>query len=191
MTYRTYITEALVCGSRQNQTSDRSYLLFTREAGMLYAMAKSVREERSTQRFALQEFSYLRATLIHGRAGWRLTGVEPLAHLYATAPSRAGRAFVRTILLLIRRTLHGEESQGELFDDIVDALLYYSDSNLKSLETVLSLRILYQLGYVAPPPSLAAFVTAPTARTVASTLTPQTASLCAEAIEHALKESQL
>lgn len=191
MTYRTYITEALVCGSRPNQTSDRSYLLFTREAGMLYASAKSVREERSTQRFALQEFSYLRATLIHGRAGWRLAGVEPLAHLYAVAPARAGRAFVRTILLLIRRTMHGEEPQRELFDDIVDALLHYSESDLKSLETVLSLRILHQLGYVAPPPSLAPLITAPSARGIAPTLTPQTANLCALAIEHALKESQL
>lgn len=56
MAYETYTTEALVCGTFNRNTADRSYLLFTREAGMLYADARSVREERSRQRYALRTF---------------------------------------------------------------------------------------------------------------------------------------
>ncbi|MEX2341217.1 MAG: recombination protein O N-terminal domain-containing protein, partial [Candidatus Paceibacterota bacterium] len=76
MSYKTYTTEAIVCGSRVNNTSDKSFLLFTKDAGMLWAAAKSVREERSRQRFALQDFSLIRASLIKGKSGWRIGSVE-------------------------------------------------------------------------------------------------------------------
>ena len=45
MSYQTYITEALIVGSFDSNTADKSYLLFTKSAGMLYASARSVREE--------------------------------------------------------------------------------------------------------------------------------------------------
>ena len=56
MAYVTYTTLALVCGTFDQKTSDRSYMLFTREAGMLFASARSVREERSKQRYASTRF---------------------------------------------------------------------------------------------------------------------------------------
>lgn len=55
---------------------------------MLYASAKSVREERSKQRYALQEFSHARVTLVRGRSGWKVTGAEAIADLYALAETR-------------------------------------------------------------------------------------------------------
>jgi recombinational DNA repair protein (RecF pathway) len=191
MVYRTYITEALVCGSKANHTSDRTFLLFTREAGMLYAVAKSVREERSTQRFALQEFSYLRATLIHGKAGWRLAGVEPIAHLYARATTRAARSFLRTILLLLRRTMHGEVAHPDIFDDVTQSLMQYEEPQLVALETVLSLRILHALGYVATPAELEPLIAGTQALTSLSEMTDSRQALCREQIETALRESQL
>ena len=88
MAYQTYITEAIVCGSYDSNTSDRSFLLFAREAGMIYAHAKSVREERSKQRYALQVCSHVRVTLIRGKSGWKIAGVEPQQNLYALATTR-------------------------------------------------------------------------------------------------------
>ena len=88
MAYQTYITEALVCGSIDNHSADRSFLLFTREAGMVYAHAKSVREERSKQRYALQVCSHIRATLIRGKSDWKIAGVDPLQNFYAQTTTR-------------------------------------------------------------------------------------------------------
>jgi len=45
MSSRQYITKAIVCGSVQSMTSDKSYLLFTQELGMVWAQARSVRME--------------------------------------------------------------------------------------------------------------------------------------------------
>lgn len=191
MAYQTYITEALVCGSRTSNTSDRSYLLFAREAGMLYATAKSVREERSKQRFALQEFSHVRATLIHGKTGWRVAGVEPIANLYTRAATREARALIRNVVVTLRRVVRGETPHEVLFDDVAAAL---SEPNVpvpKALEVALTLRMLDHLGYIAPDPRYAPLLSAATPHAALLLLTNETEQICQKAIEHALLQSQL
>lgn len=191
MAYQTYITEALICGSRPSNTSDRSYLLFTREAGMLYATAKSVREERSKQRFALQEFSYIRATLIHGKGGWRIAGVEPIISIYARAETREARTLIRNIIRLLRRTMHGETPHEVMFDDVMAILTNPGTEHLISLEQVLSLRILHALGYVAPQTEYEVLLENDDVHGNAKSLTPELLEICRKTIDHALTQSQL
>lgn len=149
MAYQTYITEALVCASYDSNSADRSYLLFTREAGMIHAHARSVREERSKQRFALQICSHIRVTLVRGKSGWKIAGVEPIRNLYAGSETREARAFLRNIILLLRRVIQGETAHAEIFDDVLRALERLPEHTPHKLETILSLRILHALGYVA------------------------------------------
>ncbi len=191
MAYQTYITEALICGSRASNTSDRSYLLFTREAGMLYAAAKSVREERSKQRFALQEFSHVRATLIHGKAGWRVAGVEPIACLYAQADTREARTFIRNIVRLLRRTMHGETPHPRMFDDVLRALMHLQGGEFEQRELILALRVLDVLGYIAPNPSYAALLAQNDIAESAQAMAPDLCEIVKQTIDHALTESQL
>ncbi len=150
MSYQTYITDALVCGSRSYRTADRSYLLFTREAGMLTALAKSVREERSKQRFGLQEFSLIRVTLVRGREVWRITGVEPVENLYFSSDNRARRLFIRRAIQSLRRVIHGEVSHPELFDDLLHFCRLVPPETAGVLQVAFLLRMLHMLGYVAP-----------------------------------------
>jgi len=191
VSYKTYITEALVCGSKASNTSDRSYLLFTREAGMLYAQAKSVREERSKQRFALQEFSYVRSTLIHGKSGWRIAGVEPILNLYAEAHTREARALVRNSIVLLRRFLTGADPHESLFDDVLRTLVASREAYVSYTELVLTVRVLYALGYIAPQAVHKDVLDAEDVIAVARTITPEIARACEKAIDHAHKESQL
>lgn len=150
MSYTTYITEAIVCGGEDTNTADRSFLLFTREAGMLYASAKSVRREESKHRYALQECSHARVTLVRGKGGWRVTGAEPIANFYALAETREARAFLRNTLLLLRRVLRGEVPHPEIFDDVIEAVRASGGIEPRALESVLTLRTLHTLGYVPP-----------------------------------------
>lgn len=158
MSYKTYITEALVCASKVQNTSDKSFLLFTREVGMLYALAKSVREERSKQRFALQECSHARITLIRGKQSWRITGAEALTNYYATAETREARALTRDVIRLLRRLVHGEEPQAALFDEVIDTLRVKTSGKESSRTLLFSLRALHVLGYIAPDESLVALL---------------------------------
>ncbi len=191
MAYQTYITEALVCGNFDHQTSDRSFLLFTRDAGMLLAHAKSVREERSKHRYALQICSYIRVTLVRGKSGWRITGTEAISNVYNAMRSREGRAFLRNTIVLMRRVMHGESAHTEIFDDIMHALLSTEKYDSAELELILSIRILHALGYVAPDPLFTHLLHTPLEYAFAQTLTPEVRVATKKAIEHALMQSQL
>ena len=103
MSYQTYTTEALVCGSFLHNTADKVFLLFTREAGMLYATAKSVREERSKQRFALQDFSLINVSLIKGKQGWRVGSVEAEVNYFTKSEERLARGSVVLLFKTLRR----------------------------------------------------------------------------------------
>lgn len=148
-----YTTEALVCGSRDSNTSDRSYLLFTREAGMVWAMARSVREERSKQRYALQDHSLVRVSLVRGKSGWRIGSVEPILNPYLSAADRIGRAGVVALVKFLRRFVHGEWAHPVLFDDVAFALPRLASTTdldqSELLTTVFEARALYTLGYLA------------------------------------------
>lgn len=152
MSYKTYTTEAIVCGSRVNNTSDKAFLLFTREGGILWASARSVREERSKQRFALQDFSLVRISLVRGKSGWRIGSVESSVNFFTEAKSQAARANITSVVKLLRQFLHGEVSHTDIFDDtkaILGQSLTASAADLAKIKTIYFLRLLYQLGYIA------------------------------------------
>lgn len=186
-----YITDALVCGSRDSNTSDRSYLLFTREVGMVWATARSVREEKSKQRFALQEFSTLRITLVRGKGGWRIAGVEPIQNIYYLATERSTRTLVRNIVRLLRRVIQGEEPHATIFDDVIVSFQKSEYCNVDALELVLSLRILNTLGYVAVKDEYSKLLQGRYAYEVTDDLSDRQRSVSKEAIEKALVSSQL
>ncbi len=191
MGYRMYITEALVCGSTAVRTSDKSYLLFTRELGMIYATAQSVREERSKQRSALQEFSHVRMSLVHGKGGWRIAGTEALGNLYAYEDTREGRTLLRNIFLLLRRTIKGEEAHQDLFDDIVTTLKGNTVLAKCDIDTILSLRILHTLGYIAPEECIQNILCARFVSDISIPLTESEQNYTQKLIENALRESHL
>lgn len=157
MSYQTYITEALIVGSFDSNTADKSYLLFTKSAGMLYASARSVREERSRQRFALQDFGHITVSLIKGKTGWRIGSVQSEGNFFAQAPNRAGRGSIVRISKFLRRFVAGEEPHPELYDEIMFALNYLqkdSSSNRVLIEEIMVARLLYRLGYIASTPAI-------------------------------------
>ena len=150
MSYHTYTTEALVCGSFLHNTADKVFLLFTREVGMLYATAKSVREERSKQRFALQDFSLIRVSLIKGKQGWKVGSVEAKTNYFTQADNRLARGSVVTVFKTLRRFIHGEESLPTLFDFCLLALEEMNKVKDERLfwDLIVQLKILSELGYV-------------------------------------------
>lgn len=150
MSYATYTTEALVCGTWAKNTSDKSYLLFTRDAGMLYADARSVREEKSKQRYGLQDFSRIKVSLVKGKAGWRIGSVEAIENYYQSASDKAARGSVVSMFRFLRRFFKGEEAAPGLFDYLVPALGVLSGSvrSRDDIQELVELRILSELGYV-------------------------------------------
>ncbi len=150
MSYQTYTTEALICGTFNRNTADRSYLLFTKEAGMLYAEARSVREERSRQRFALQDFSLVRVSLIKGKASWKIGSIEVKKNFFMLAEDKASRGSVVSLTRFLRRFYGGQEAAPALFDYMVSALEQTSGDikEREFVEKVVQAHFFLALGYV-------------------------------------------
>ncbi len=151
MSYKTYTTEAFVCGSYSHNTSDKNYLLFARDAGMVFATARSVREEKSKQRYALQDFSRIRVSLVKGKHGWRIGSAEALGNAFLGAETRDMRILVNHVFVQLRRYVHGEVAVPSVYDDVDEMV---SSAALctqygKRTEQVFALRLLYVLGYIA------------------------------------------
>ena len=191
MAYQTYITNALVCGTRESNTSDRLFTLFTRDAGMVFAHAKSVREEKSKHRYALQPFSHVRVTLVRGKSGWKITGTEPVQNFFSDSATRETRAFLRNIVLLLRRVMQGETAHPEVFDDVILACGFLGTHDSKKLELILTLRILNTLGYVASKPAIETLLQKELSAEVFDQLSSDMTKECREIVEYALQQSQL
>lgn len=153
MAYATYITSAIVVGSRGGRGADRSFQLYTEGAGMLYATARSVREERSRQRYALQDFSIIRISLVRGKSDWRIGSVEGEYNAYFEATSREARGAVVAIVRALRMYVRGESPDPRIFADTRRALIRAASLTdpveVAGLVERYLLRLLYHLGYIA------------------------------------------
>ena len=150
MAYQTYTTKALVCGTFARNTADGTFLLFTQKAGMLYADARSVREERSRQRGALQDFSLVKVSLVKGKAGWKVGSIVPLKNYYYEAVDQAARGSVVSVFRLLRRFFKGEEANESVFQYVENALNQLTDTvdHRMFRQMVIQVNILAELGYV-------------------------------------------
>ena len=151
MSYQTYTTEAIVCGMSDSYTSDRSYLLLTESAGMLWATARSAREEKSKQRYALQPFSLVTVSLVKGKGGWRIGSVAALSNQYFAAESRQARAGVVQVIRLVRRLVQGEEPIGVAYKDVAAVIQQVPELTAEQIPRLIdqfTLRFLWRLGYI-------------------------------------------
>jgi len=192
MAYVTYTTEAIVCGTYDRNTADRSYRLFTRELGMVWADARSVRLEKSKQRMALTDFSLVRVSLVRGKGGWKVGSVAAHRNFYQQATDQAARGSVVTIIRLLRRFLQGESADPELFDFVVSALnmLIQPLQRRQFTDQIITLRILAELGYVAKPQVPAALLMPGPAELV-ERYSSETETLVRQLLETAEHASQL
>lgn len=164
MAYQTYSTEAIVVGSFESKTADKTFLLFTKEAGLVYASARSVREERSRQRYALQDFSLINVSLIKGKAGWRIGSVDVVRNYFLESTARLVRASIYRHIRLLRRYVQGEEVNAPLYEEVKDQLEALANptlSNRIAVEHAAHTRLLYALGYISLTPELSDFIDSP------------------------------
>lgn len=148
MAHAVHTTHALVLGSADVQDADRLFWLLTEDLGLLFASAKSVREETSKLRYALQDLSQPRVSLVRGRGLWRLTGAEEngAEKLNLAASKVFGR-----IAALIRRVMPTDEDNPEVFAVVSNArkALAWPKADIQTIERITVARVLYQLGYLS------------------------------------------
>ena len=152
MAHAVHTTPAVVLGSTDVQDANRLFWLLTEELGLVFASARSVREEVSKLRYSLNDLMYTRISLVRGRGLWRVTGAEIIESekLHTSAAEVFGR-----IATLCRRVVPTDEENPEVFRVVCAAreALVSGLYDEELVEQVTVARVLYHVGYLSCIPA--------------------------------------
>lgn len=147
MPHAIYQTPAIILQSRNYQESNKLLVMYTRDFGLVYVNAQSLRGAQSKMKYHALSYNYVDVDLVRGKSMWRLTGIqERVSSLNFVATPWYG--LVEKITRMLIRLVPGEEAHDELWQELE---LLFSMINQKefhqSIEYILVARILNFLGY--------------------------------------------
>ncbi len=153
--YAIHSTTGFIVDSRAYGEAGKLISIFTRDFGMVTAVAQGIRLEKSKLRYSTQDYSFGTFSLVRGKELWRLTSADA---------ARGGTELTARIALLLRRLLQGEEAHPALFESLECYLAFIRDhaglgeEDMKTLESIVVLQIMHALGYVGSGDGLEVFV---------------------------------
>lgn len=152
MSYHLYQTKGIILGSASVGESNRYYHIFTKDLGLVVAFAQGVRELKSKLKYHFQDFNYISFDLIRGKDTWRITSGREELGFEESFENKNKVKIIASINTFLKRFLHGEERNEELFDEIVSNFLFLSKETFdetmeKDFEILLVAKILDKLGY--------------------------------------------
>ena len=142
--HHVYTTRAFVVNSTPYGEAGKFLLLFTRDFGMIGAVAQGIRLAKSKLRYHVQDYSFCSVSIVRGKEVWRLVGAHEIPN-----DEKKGILHIK-ILKLLKRLLQGEERNEKLFS-IVNALyeINIKKEDYEAVECLIILRILNSLGYIS------------------------------------------
>ncbi len=137
--------------------------LYTDALGLITALAKSAREERSKLRPHLQVGTLGTFTFVKGRDVWRVIGAVETKNVFFELAERplAGEAAAR-VIAVVRQFIRGEGSDPYLFSALFEffkSLPDILDEFVLEAECASVLRVLAALGYVREETGTMPFLT--------------------------------
>jgi len=165
-------TTGFIVSSRPYGEAGKILSIFTREFGLVQAVAQGIRLERSKLRYHTQDYSFGIYSLVKGREYWKLTGSQEFKEMsfgQNNKPDREAKAensgsnseaeeFIARLALLLRRLLHGEEAHPELFDCVQECVKFIESEKeggirldsevMLTVESLTVARMLFLLGYI-------------------------------------------
>jgi DNA repair protein RecO len=155
------VTEGIVLLKRNVGEANTVISVLTETHGLIRAKAASTRAEKSKLRFGLEPLTLATFSFVEGRHEWKLVGVEGVAKVGGNKAPKS-RASLGRVIKLISRLVQGEERVPKLFEDTKIGLHSLaeasSEAELQSIECVLVLRILSDLGYLPQEEKLQPFL---------------------------------
>lgn len=163
MFHHTYNTEGFILGSVPAKDSSRYIYIFTKDIGLVGAHAQNARSLKSKLRYALDDFSFSKISLVKGKNSWRITGATPEKRFYSVFSGKRDKLILcANILSSIRTLVAGEEKNPELFSIVHSGLSFIENEDLSNallgnVEAIFMLRILNNLGYFGGEENLREF----------------------------------
>lgn len=147
--YQKYTTEGFIVNTRGSGEADRLFLIYTKDFGMIFAHATSVRMSKSKLRPHLNIGAKLFLTVLKSKNRWKLTEArESESKLIHNA--KEYKVFLK-IITVLKSLIHGEEKNESLFDvmsNFYNFLLNNKEPEiLEGAELLVMVSVLNVLGY--------------------------------------------
>ena len=158
MSYHIYTTEGYVLKGIPTGEADKYFQIFTKELGLIFANAKSVRSIKSKLSPSLRDFSSGEFSFIKGKNRWKIThAVSPINYYDLFREDKDKLLVCGRVFAFLPVCIAGEEINKTLFTVVDSAFTFLKNSTISKeqiflFECMLMLRILFHLGYVAPSP---------------------------------------
>lgn len=158
-------TEGIILESRNYREADKCYFILTRDHGLVFATAQGVRKISSKLRFVLSDFSHIKLDLVKGREIWRLTSATKTEGLESIAKDPKKIFVFANVARLLKRLVAGEDPNEGLFEEVLKGMNLLDESSsveeIRTIESVLVLRILHSLGYVGSDQKIESLIRSP------------------------------
>jgi DNA repair protein RecO (recombination protein O) len=151
MSYHIYSTIGIVLKRKTFGESDTVLSILTQDLGLVLASAKSTRTLQSKLKGSLQEYSLSNVSMVKGKNGWKITNASLIKNYYFDSPEYSKKIFAK-ISLILQKNITGELFHKEVFDIVrtgFDSVIETNIDNIQYIETLMVLRIMKELGYVA------------------------------------------
>lgn len=150
--YDVHTTEGIVLESIPVGEANKRVIVFTKDFGMVHAVAQGIRFQKSKLRFRLVDYSVVSLSLVKGKGQWRLTNVLDYDNAFGLFQKDGGiLEFRARIASLLKRLVRGEDADSELFTIVTQSfrdMVELAQEQRALLEILTVLRILYRLGYI-------------------------------------------
>lgn len=194
MSYHIYKTEGFILSSVPVDEASRYISVYTKELGLVRALAQGVRNLRSKLRYSLQDLSFSKISFVRGKEIWRIVNAERT--IFFKENDSKKRKFLAGVSYFLRRFVAGEESDDKLFKEIKNVFSFLdseelSDTDIASLESLFVLRMLDKMGYGPFEEKLYPFVSFPDWERKSLFLGDDEKKLISVHIERAISHSHL
>ncbi len=151
MSYHIYQTEGFILSSISVNEASRYLSIYTKDLGLIRALAQGSRNLRSKLKHSLQDLSFSKVSFVRGREIWRIVNSECI-YFPNMNLERSKKDLLAKTSLLLRRLINGEEADPRNFEDIMKGFYFMINEDLTSeelslFEPIFILKILRNLGY--------------------------------------------
>jgi DNA repair protein RecO (recombination protein O) len=151
--HRIHHTNGFILSSKNNGEANKILTIYTRELGLIKAVAQGIRLNKSKLRFSLQDLSYAKIDLVKGKEIWRVTSATNLNYFSFAKTEKESFLLIVRVSKLLERLCQGEESNERIFDDLIRGFCLLDNGDLnkevkQALELHLVLRTMSFLGYI-------------------------------------------
>lgn len=148
MSIEKYTTEAFILKGYEQGESDMVYKMWTRDFGIVYVLARSIRKVHAKLRMMTKKHEFISVTLVRGKDVWRLTGVEELSPTHNN--DKYYLEIKKIIAEIVDKFIEEKKSYKKLFDklkSVLDTNISINQLDIVKMRILLYYIVLVDTGY--------------------------------------------